>query len=330
MLDLAAVRARIVLASIVEGKTQRRGRSLPSSPGCTLTRPAGSAAAKGNTSICCEACLPKTHRRPPGRLRRIGQLWPAIFGAMQLPGAWSTSAPSFGDCRCDRTARLAIRQRAVSFYPVLSGNIVLVNDGQRIVAVRSDNGKPAWGQAVIYQDQVLGETPPGVPSGTLGVPRFTMSVFDGKLLARMGWPITNQPRRRGTAVSSRPSRVPRSGGRRAAAVEGRAGGRLGPGRLAGGRRPRRVRRHAPSRYPAAGVRGLFRTGHGQASLATLGLQRRDARPRRGLRKHSQSADALRRPTLLQHEPRRHGRAALGGRAAAVGNPLSSCQARRSG
>ena len=90
----------------------------------------------------------------------------------------------------------------LSFYPVLVGNLVLVHDGQRILAVRLDTGKPAWGQAAIYQSQLAGIVTPSLPSDMFGLPRFTMTVFENRLLARMGSPVTGQPQ--GATAALRP------------------------------------------------------------------------------------------------------------------------------
>ena len=51
-LDLATVRARLVLVSILEGAARGRGKSWPSSSACTPTRGDSWAATKGNTPIC--------------------------------------------------------------------------------------------------------------------------------------------------------------------------------------------------------------------------------------------------------------------------------------
>ena len=90
----------------------------------------------------------------------------------------------------------------LSFYPLRVGNLVLVHDGQRILAVRLDTGKPAWGQAAIYQSQLAGVVTPPLPSDMFGLPRFTMTVFQNRLFARMGSPVTGQPQ--GATAALRP------------------------------------------------------------------------------------------------------------------------------
>ncbi len=86
-------------------------------------------------------------------------------------------------------------RQPLSFYPLVIGNTVLVNDQERIVAARLDDGKPAWGRGhAIYESQLAGALTPSLPPETLGTPRFTMTVFQDKLFARMGSPVTGLPR----------------------------------------------------------------------------------------------------------------------------------------
>ena len=192
---------------------------------------------------------------------------------------------------------------------------------QRILAVRLDTGKPAWGQAAIYQSQLAGVVTPSLPSDLFGLPRFTMTVFENRLLARMGSPVTGQPQ--GATAALRPGYLVCLD----LAAEGRLLWKAEPEegwairRLAAGRRSRRLRGHAPPGHSAAGVRGLFRPRHGPAAMAAVHLRRRNARPRRLLRKLAQPADARRRHALLQHESRRRGGHWHGRRPAAVGQSV---------
>ena len=92
--------------------------------------------------------------------------------------------------------RLRPAQRAdqpLSFHPLLFKDMVLVGDSQKILAMRLDTGKPAWGQAAIYQGRLAGVIEPQLPSEMLGVPQYTMTVFQNRLFARMGSPVTSQP-----------------------------------------------------------------------------------------------------------------------------------------
>jgi outer membrane protein assembly factor BamB len=84
----------------------------------------------------------------------------------------------------------------LSYFPVLAGNLLLVNNEYQILAVDARTGKPAWGhgEAEIFRD-ALDEAGHAQlnPPDDLGVPRFTMTVRDGKLYARMGSGVTSRP-----------------------------------------------------------------------------------------------------------------------------------------
>ena len=65
----------------------------------------------------------------------------------------------------------------LSFHPLQVGNMVLVNNSERILAVRLDTGQPVWGREVIYESQLSGLVPPPLPPELLGSPRFSLTVF---------------------------------------------------------------------------------------------------------------------------------------------------------
>ena len=90
------------------------------------------------------------------------------------------------------------REAPLSFYPVVFGDMVLLNDSERIYAWNLFSGKPAWpidtdDTAVIYP-AIEDETPRQPKLPTAGVPRYTMTVHEGRLYARMGSPVTNRAR----------------------------------------------------------------------------------------------------------------------------------------
>lgn len=95
------------------------------------------------------------------------------------------------------TRRVAEDARSpLSYHPVLSGGSVLVNNQVEILAVDLQTGKPAWGgvRPEVYRDQFNEEVRAFYnPPENLGVPRFTMTAHDGKLYARMGSPVTSRP-----------------------------------------------------------------------------------------------------------------------------------------
>ena len=86
-------------------------------------------------------------------------------------------------------------RQSLSTHPVVYRDIVLVNDADSISAFNLWTGEAAWpneqGLAQIYPP--LPDQPSVAPSlACVGVPWFTMTLADGKLLARMGSPVTRQ------------------------------------------------------------------------------------------------------------------------------------------
>ena len=107
---------------------------------------------------------------------------------------WQASLRPFGE-----EQRRGFQQGALGglcYFPVVYGDVVLVNDDEQIYAYRLQTGQPAWSDeaqdARIYvnsfatqdltQQRPFGE---GL-IGNIGLPRFTMTVADGRLYARMG------------------------------------------------------------------------------------------------------------------------------------------------
>jgi outer membrane protein assembly factor BamB len=212
-LDLAAVRARLVLASLLEGLTDRARAELaeftrlhPAARGrlghdegkftdllsALLTESASWPAPTAAKDWLTFAGDPQRNRIAPP-LVDVG----SVAWRVRLSAAGAPRAAAFESRRTDEDPAAPL-----SFHPLLVGNTVLVNDGQRILALRLDTGKPAWGQAVVYQSELNGVVAPSVPPDMLGLPRFTMTVFQRRLLARMGSPVTGQPQ--GTTPTGRP------------------------------------------------------------------------------------------------------------------------------
>ena len=81
------------------------------------------------------------------------------------------------------------------FFPVVYREHVFFNDANRIYALNWKNGLPAWStekeaSPVIYPSRMEGA--PRLPfRPVVGVPRFTMTVAEGRLYARMGSPVTS-------------------------------------------------------------------------------------------------------------------------------------------
>src|SRR5690606_38975252 len=90
----------------------------------------------------------------------------------------------------------------LSYHPVVVGDMVLFNDWRHIYALRLDNGEPAVPLGL--DDRQAGAIYVPRQSGPfafdsslssaarLGAPRFTLTVHENRLVARMGSPITGE------------------------------------------------------------------------------------------------------------------------------------------
>ncbi|MCA9114566.1 MAG: PQQ-binding-like beta-propeller repeat protein [Planctomycetaceae bacterium] len=87
----------------------------------------------------------------------------------------------------------------LSWYPAIWDSLVLANDGSRVFAWNLFTGRPAWSEgiesphpvddAIIYQSSA--EDADLYPAGVVeGVPRYTLTIDQGRLFARMGTPLT--------------------------------------------------------------------------------------------------------------------------------------------
>ncbi len=205
-IDLAAVRARLVLASILEGSLLRargelsgfrdlhpdaRGRlaGIEGNYGETLAALAEQAAkwpaAAASTDWPTFAGAPTRSHVGPASVTPDSLLWSEPIALPKVP-ATDSFYPS------PRVAET--KNELLSYHPIVVGNFVAVNTLHEIRIYDVRTGKAAWGGGpVIYRpaEPVL-QRFQNVTS-TLGVARFTMTAYDGFLLARMGDPLTSRP-----------------------------------------------------------------------------------------------------------------------------------------
>jgi outer membrane protein assembly factor BamB len=216
-IDLADVRARLVLASILEGSTDRAREELGQ-----FTRLHGEA--KGRL-----AGREVNYAQALGTLLSESTSWPAPPRKFDWPtfaGSPRRNTISPQQLETGRVAwRLPLPEvvvsslpheitsdaeavKQLSYHPLLVGDLVLVNTPREILAVHSATGKAAWSDITpaIFRDQ-LDQSAVDLfsPSNTLGVPRFTLTVFGKKLFAYMGTGITSYPQ--GQPVSVRPGHL---------------------------------------------------------------------------------------------------------------------------
>lgn len=110
----------------------------------------------------------------------------AAIWSFRVPLVWSqeyTRKPAFG------------QRVPPGLFPVVKGEHVFINDSERIYALNWKTGAPAWSNdpqasPIIYPSVLQGAVRLPFRS-VVGVPRFTMTVADGRLYARMGSPVTS-------------------------------------------------------------------------------------------------------------------------------------------
>ena len=201
-LDIAAVRARIILASILEGRGDRARAELAE---FAKLHPGAVGRLGGRDGVFVETLRALLHENERTAASAVEQNWPTVAGNFERNGisrplidvggvAWRMPLGEGVDS--------AGAMPPPSFHPVLIGDTVLVNDGRQIVAVRSDSGKPTWGQRVIFRAETDSESATDIRSDATGTAPFTMSVVENRLLARMGRPIADATG--GWAISRQP------------------------------------------------------------------------------------------------------------------------------
>jgi outer membrane protein assembly factor BamB len=79
----------------------------------------------------------------------------------------------------------------LSYFPLVVGNLLLLNTSTEVLAFDVQTGKPLWGpDPVVFRDETLGVDRGNMRSG-LGTPRFTMTAFGSRLYIRLGNPVTS-------------------------------------------------------------------------------------------------------------------------------------------
>jgi outer membrane protein assembly factor BamB len=217
-LDLAAVRARLVLASIVEGSASRAADELARFVKLHANARGWLGGRETNYVEALSALLAESARwarQAPSRD------WPTFAGSPTRNGVapkpadmagvvWRiplVEGPAKGRAVASQGGGLGRvaedPQRPLGFFPVVVGNRAFVNRGNReILALDLATGRPAWGKtAVIFRDDTEEDLAKDSRlAEPLGIARFTATVFNDRLYARMGPAITS---RRHDAPASR-------------------------------------------------------------------------------------------------------------------------------
>ncbi len=207
--ELADVRARLVVVSILEGSAERAAQELDA---LVRLHPEASGRLGGRVvnyhdmlSSLLEASGDWPRLDPPFD-------WPTFAGSPTRDAAargavdvgalaWRAPLPKIEDPDTTIARSYGFRPRRVaedsgamlSYHPLVHRDVVLVNTADQILAMDLHSGEAAWGHdsAAIYRDSDLPNRP-AVRSNSLGAPRYTMTIHGNYLYARMGAPITSQ------------------------------------------------------------------------------------------------------------------------------------------
>jgi outer membrane protein assembly factor BamB len=210
----ADIRARLVLISIMEGSLARARGELealnklhPEATGRLAGRAAKYSDALGAMLTAAQdwpdqprakdwptfaGNAERTHVAP----RNVdlgGRAWEPIELGEPL-AADSSNARAYSLRRIGEDA-----DRLLSYHPIVAGNLLLVNNQYQIFAFDVRTGRAAWPSedAARPAGEIYADKGPTGYAGRgnrgIGVPRFTMTVHDGKLFARMGSPVTSRP-----------------------------------------------------------------------------------------------------------------------------------------
>jgi tetratricopeptide (TPR) repeat protein len=201
-IDPAAVRARLVLTSILEGSLfegsrQRAQRELTQFKRLHPDAIGRFGGREANYAQALQRLLDQSEHWPPPD---ASPDWPTFAGtqwrdkiAALLPEA---SVPAWRIRLRDKMPdKSPTDESLLNFHPAVVGNLVFVATGEAILGLDLRTGKPAWGQAgpAIFRD-----APDGGPNGGPGTARpdvsqHTLTVEGGRLFCRMDSPPINSP-----------------------------------------------------------------------------------------------------------------------------------------
>lgn len=214
-IELSGVRARLLLVTILAGEQELAHRGLQE-----FTREFGAAEGRmgGRLVRYAEFLSGLIDESAAWPRTTATDDWPTFAGApgrnKVLPkpvgvGAivWEAKLPATPPAELDYNAPRRVaekRDQLLSYHPVVVGQMVLVASQDEIRAFDLHTGQPVWGgRHVIYPDDPLLDAdaearPPRLrgprhAGAGFGAPRFTMTVHNDRLYARLGNPITSSP-----------------------------------------------------------------------------------------------------------------------------------------
>jgi tetratricopeptide (TPR) repeat protein len=211
-LDLAAIRARLVLASILEGSVARAEDELAQ---LARLHPDARGRLGGREVNYVEALTSLLAESRDWPVRERSPDWPTFAGSPARNGvaseavdpaevAWrvplrptAEAAGSIWDAEMPVGRVAEDAQKPLSYHPVVVGDLVLVSNQAEVLAIDLRTGGAAWGDRGPQIFRALSDGPAralhGAPS-CLGVARSTLTAFGRRLYVRAGSPITSRPR----------------------------------------------------------------------------------------------------------------------------------------
>jgi outer membrane protein assembly factor BamB len=211
-IDLAGIRARLTLVSILDGDLERAAGELAR---LKELHPGARGRFGGRETVYAEHLerLLTDAKAWPNAAAQSDD-WPTFAGNSArnrvLPEAIDVGAPlwepiTIGAPSANQGIATGLAQSRrvgeergalLSYHPLIVGELLLVSNEDRVLAYNLRTGKPAWGEsAVIYPGE---DAAPAAPAnrgffarGSLGVPRHTLTAHGNKLFARMGSQVTS-------------------------------------------------------------------------------------------------------------------------------------------
>ncbi len=206
--DPAAVRARLVLVSILEGSDQRARDELAAFKRLHSEASGPFGGRQGNFAETLERLLAESAAWPEPRPDPDWRTFAGDFARSKIAPVeidaghvvWRVALQKGpgGDPHSPLPVTVP-----PAVHPLVVGDLVLAAAHNEVKAVRLASGKPAWGQReTIFRAEMPGPTLESLPAATLGHPCYTMTADGNRLFARSGMPLSMRPSSRSPAPES--------------------------------------------------------------------------------------------------------------------------------
>jgi len=198
--DPAAIRARLVLCSVMENDLDRARRELE------LLRdlhPDAEGALAGRRGAYVETIADIIDQTQTWQSRRfasavsLSERLAGDAGYSPMPGlgvvGWETTLSTF----LPHAGKSALRKVQPSCFPTVANDVILVNDARCVRALSRSDGRPAWPTDADDDDGTVYLLPEPVRMNPAvrytGTERYSGFVADGRFFTRMGLPVVTPP-----------------------------------------------------------------------------------------------------------------------------------------